>query len=150
MRARRLDRPRSWQDQFKKNYGTVPGAVATVWPRHYTAKQVGTPQPYCPMKRHYGKAIRETCRIRGWPLLALNVRTNHVHLVVSAVSRPEPMLSAFKANATRKMRESKCWSHTHSPWSDGGSKRYLWTDRHIEVAVDYVVNGQGKSLPRFD
>jgi len=29
------------------------------------------------------KAIRETCDIRGWHLQAINVRTNHVHTVVS-------------------------------------------------------------------
>ena len=29
------------------------------------------------------QAIRETCEVRKWILLAINVRTNHVHLVVS-------------------------------------------------------------------
>ncbi|MGH9760872.1 MAG: transposase [Blastocatellia bacterium] len=51
--------------------------------------------------------IRETSGIREWRLFAMNVRTNHVHIVVHAVVRPELMLAAFKANATRKMRESK-------------------------------------------
>lgn len=36
----------------------------------------------------------------------MNVRTNHAHAVVSiGVVKPERALSAFKANATRQMRE---------------------------------------------
>jgi hypothetical protein len=62
-------------------------------------------------------AARETCEIRGWHLYAVNVRTNHVHLVVSiGDKKPETALNAFKANATRKMRESGCWQNTTSPW----------------------------------
>ena len=56
-------------------------------------------------KSGYRKRVRETCKIRGWVLLALNARTNHIHTVVSANSKPEPVLNAFKANATREMRE---------------------------------------------
>src|SRR5687767_4111652 len=36
-------------------------------------------------------AIRETCQIRNWRLQAMNVRTNHVHTVVSA-SQKKPSL----------------------------------------------------------
>ena len=83
-------------------------------------------------------AIRDTCYRRGWMLRAVNVRTNHIHAVVSAGCRPELICSAFKANGTRRMREDGCWIHGHTPWSDGMSRRYLWTDRHVECAVDYV------------
>ena len=53
-------------------------------------------------------AIKETCEIRKWELWVSNIRTNHVHTVVSALCKPEPILNALKANATRKMRESGC------------------------------------------
>ncbi len=96
-------------------------------------------------------AIRETCDFRNWILRAINVRTNHVHTVVSTGGKkPELALNAFKANATRQMRQDDCWRHEHSPWVDKGSKRKLWTERHIELAVDYVINGQGDDLPVFD
>jgi hypothetical protein len=49
-------------------------------------------------------AIRETCTIRQWQLWTVNVRTNHVHVVVSANKKPVAVLSALKANATRAMR----------------------------------------------
>ena len=40
--------------------------------------------------------IREVCTYRRYGLRAINVRTNHVHLVVSAASKPEPILNTFK------------------------------------------------------
>jgi REP element-mobilizing transposase RayT len=97
------------------------------------------------------EAIREVCAYRGWYLHAVSVRTNHVHSVASigAVS-PGRALNAFKAYTTRLMRKRNCWKHQHSPWADRGSKRYLWNERSVALAVDYVVNGQGDELPEFD
>jgi REP element-mobilizing transposase RayT len=84
-------------------------------------------------------------------LRAINVRTNHVHVVVSiGEKKPELALNAFKANATRQMRQDGCWQHERSPWVDKGSKRNLWNERSIERAIDYVINGQGDELPEFD
>jgi REP element-mobilizing transposase RayT len=97
------------------------------------------------------KAVRETCSVRGWLLHALNVRTNHVHVVASiGGAGPERALNAFKANATRQMKQDGCWIQPHSPWADKGSKMYLWSERSIEWAVNYVVNGQGEDLLNFN
>jgi REP element-mobilizing transposase RayT len=97
------------------------------------------------------KAIRETCDFREWYLHAVNVRTNHVHAVVSiGAKKPEIALNAFKANATREMRQNGIWKRATSPWSDKGSRRYLWNDRSVALAIEYVVNGQGGELPDFD
>ena len=97
------------------------------------------------------RAIHDTCAFRKWTLHACNVRTNHVHTVASIGSKkPEIALNAFKANATRQMRKAGCWQHVHSPWVDRGSKRYLWTERHLSLAIDYVLNGQGGDLLDFD
>ena len=41
-------------------------------------------------------AIRRVCEYRRYLLRAINVRTNHVHTVVSAMLKPEPILNAFK------------------------------------------------------
>ena len=36
------------------------------------------------------EALKETCEIRNWNLLASNVRTNHAHMVVSlGTKKPE-------------------------------------------------------------
>ena len=96
---------------------------------------------------HLAASIRETCDTCGWRLLAVNVRTNHVHAVVSASAPPERVRDALKAHATRRMRDGGCWPHEHSPWSRGGSRRYLWTEQDIASAVVYVRDRQGGDLP---
>jgi REP element-mobilizing transposase RayT len=93
------------------------------------------------------EAIRETCKLRGWGLSATNVRSNHVHSVVSADGKPETILAAFKANATRKLREAGCWRSARSPWVEKGSKKYLWTQADVVNAVAYVEYDQGEPLP---
>jgi REP element-mobilizing transposase RayT len=96
-------------------------------------------------------AIREVCVNREWLLHALKARTNHVHAVVSiGVAKPERALNAFKAYATRRIRKDRNWAHRHSPWADKGSERYLWNERSLALAIDYVINGQGEDLPEFD
>jgi REP element-mobilizing transposase RayT len=94
-------------------------------------------------------AIRETCRIRKWSLLAFNVRTNHVHTVVIANRDPKLVLNAFKANATRILREGRLWLYEFSPWVRKGSKRKLWSEQSVARAIDYVLYGQGNDLPDF-
>ena len=96
-------------------------------------------------------AVHETCEIRQWQLHAMNARTNHVHTVVAiGAKKPDVALNAFKANATRKMREDGCWHSELSPWVAKGSKRYLWNERSLARAIDYVLYGQGDDLPDFD
>jgi len=96
-------------------------------------------------------AIREVCEHRQWSLHALNVRTNHVHVVVSiGPIKPERALNAFKAYSTRSLRRDGNWQKEHSPWADRGSKRYLWNERSLALAIEYVINGQGGDLPEFD
>ena len=91
-------------------------------------------------------SIKETCDLRKWELHAANVRTNHVHVVVSAQSDPEIVLRALKANATRKMREAGCWTSIQTPWAQKGSKRWLWTYEQLQRAIAYVLDGQGVPL----
>ena len=95
-------------------------------------------------------ALRETCGIRKWELLAFNVRTNHIHTVVSANRKPELVLIAFKANATRQLRTDGLWSQGFSPWARKGSKRKLWNEQSVARAIDYVLFGQGNDLSDLD
>jgi len=105
--------------------------------------------PYLP-RRSVRRAVGETCNIRKWNLHALNVRTNHVHTVVTANVKPELVLNALKASATRQLREDHLWRHAFSPWADKGSKIRLWNERSVANAINYVLNGQGDDLPDFD
>lgn len=104
-----------------------------------------------PQRESVETAVRKTCTLRNWHMCAINVRTNHVHVVVAiGTARPEHALNAFKANATKQLRQDGHWPQQQTPWADKGSKRYLWNERSIERAIDYVINGQGDNLPEFD
>ena len=94
-------------------------------------------------------AIKNVCNVRGYGLTAINVRTNHAHIVVSAEVKPELIINAFKSNATRELREAGLISRETKVWSRGGSRRYLWKPHQVAHAVDYVLTGQGDDLPNF-
>jgi REP element-mobilizing transposase RayT len=72
--------------------------------------------------------VRENCDKRGWALQAINVQTDHVHTVVAARDKPEPVMNAFKANATRKMVEAGVWHRGIKPWSRHGWQHALLVD----------------------
>ena len=89
------------------------------------------------------ESLKETCKARSYNLLALNVRTNHIHAVVSAQSKPEIIINGFKSHATRKLKENYLILKDTRVWSRGGSNRYLWKKHHVDSAIDYVLYGQG-------
>jgi len=94
--------------------------------------------------------IKEVCSFREIGLPAIHVRTNHAHVVILTTHRPEPIMNAFKSYATRRLRENGLIGSKDRVWSRHGSTRYLWTAEHVSSAVEYVVNGQGDELPKFD
>jgi len=96
------------------------------------------------------QAIRDVCSHRGFTLVAVNVRTNHAHAVTRASGSPERLMTTFKAYSTRALRSAGLIDAEFQPWSRHGSTRYLWTEDHIVDAADYVINGQGDELPRFE
>ena len=88
-------------------------------------------------------AMRELCKVRGYGLYAINVRGNHVHVVIGVASKPERVADALKAVATKRLRELGLISQDRKVWSRGRSRRYLWKDSHVDGAIDYVLYGQG-------
>jgi len=95
------------------------------------------------------EAIKGVCDYRHYDLWAVNVLTNHFHVVVSAQSKPEPIADAFKSYATRKLRATGLIENQVRPWARGKSRRYLWKPKHVSRAIDYVLYGQG-DIPDFD
>lgn len=88
------------------------------------------------------RAIRDVCDHRGWTLEEINVRTNHVHVVVRAGLAPEPVMNAFKSWSTRAIRESDPARSRTPMWTRHGSTRYLWDRNDLEGAIRYVRDGQ--------
>ena len=135
-------------DRFHNRFGTPRIPYNRNWKKYNRLTLRLSPVRLRSRQRKLVKeAIRETCKLRGWGFWATNVRTNHVHTVVSAPCKPERVLAAFKANATRKLREAGCWRSSRSPWVEKGSKRYLWTEPDVINAVAYVEYDQGEPLP---
>jgi REP element-mobilizing transposase RayT len=94
-------------------------------------------------------AIKDTCKLRGYPLHALNIRTNHTHVVAASDQKPDKLLNAFKANATRELRTAGLVDLEQQIWARGGSTRYLWKPAHVNGAIDYVLYGQGDDIPPY-
>ncbi len=91
-------------------------------------------------------AIIEVCHHRRWNLLALHVRTSHIHVVVTATTTPERVLNDFKSYATRAFRRNGLAASGERIWSRHGSTRYLWGEDAVNGAIGYVVNRQGVPL----
>ncbi|MEX0710698.1 MAG: hypothetical protein WD278_00025 [Pirellulales bacterium] len=100
--------------------------------------------------------VADHCRIRGWTMLAVNCRTNHVHVVVAARHRdPDEVREQLKAWCTRRLKELDAQRGMGRPgsgeprtqwWAERGSVRCLNDDESVEAAVRYVLEGQ--DLPR--
>ena len=89
--------------------------------------------------------IADHCRIRKWELHAVNCRTNHVHVIVSAELAPEGIRDQFKAWCTRKLKAHsrerreklrKNW------WTEGGSRIFIGDRESIELVIRYVLECQ--------
>jgi REP element-mobilizing transposase RayT len=86
--------------------------------------------------------IAETCAHRGWTLHTVNCRSNHVHVVVTAlVNDPEKIRIDFKAWATRVLKK-KFDSTRENWWAERGSIRYINNEDDLEAAILYVRDGQ--------
>ncbi|MEJ7624515.1 MAG: transposase [Pyrinomonadaceae bacterium] len=96
-----------------------------------------------PIRQVVDQAIRELCERRGYSLRALNVRTNHVHAVVSVALKPERIVDSMKAAATNALRIRELIDVNTKVWSRGRSRRYLWKPRHVAAAIEYTLYGQG-------
>jgi REP element-mobilizing transposase RayT len=94
-------------------------------------------------------ALCEIARRKGWMLHAAHVRSNHVHLVVTADGPPERILNDFKAAISRHLNKAFPAERDRTRWARHGSTRYLWTEEAVAEKVHYVLEGQGESLERY-
>ncbi len=97
-------------------------------------------------RRVVTQSVEATCRGRGWRLVVVNVRTNHVHAVIGTTAPPETVTNDLKAFATRALRKAGLTAAAARVWSRGGSRKQLLDARAVEAACRYVVEGQGSEL----
>jgi REP element-mobilizing transposase RayT len=97
------------------------------------------------------QTIRDHCRIRKWLLHAVNVRSNHVHVVVTCDCDGEKARDEFKLWTSRRLSDL---AGLTIPVARKAGRRHWWTEkgdalaiddeRYFENAVEYVVNLQGE------
>ena len=105
------------------------------------------------------RQIAETCTIRGWKLHAVNCRTNHVHVVVTADVAPNVVRNQLKAWCTRRLKEleakrqqarGETSSIRENWWAERGSQRFLNDEESLEAAIVYVRHRQDKPRAEAD
>lgn len=94
-------------------------------------------------------AIVALCAERGWSLLALHVRTSHVHGVVAADREPGRLMSEWKARASRELNRLAVDTQIKR-WTRHGSTRHLFTEASVWAAISYTLDQQGPPMARYD
>jgi REP element-mobilizing transposase RayT len=93
------------------------------------------------------EAIAVHCRVRGWHLHAVECRSQHVHVVVTAVDRaPDDVMKQFKSWATRALKAiaaSRGLPCRTRWWTEGGSQRRIFCAGDLASVVAYVMECQG-------
>jgi REP element-mobilizing transposase RayT len=143
-------------------YGTWLPGDARGWVDHHTAgpqQPIRDPQPklaawarrqlkHAPVRLSREQrqlvedTIRETCQRSRWRLHAVNCRTNHVHVVVTAVDHSaDHVMSHLKAWCSRRLNEHS-GRREGKWWTRHGSTPGLYTERAVLSAIDYTLNQQ--------
>lgn len=110
-------------------------------------------EPYILDKSRRAVVLRTICEVakhRGWKLWAVHVRSNHVHVVVTATPKPEKVMSDLKAWASRRLREEFGESSDRDRWTQHGSTRWIDTEDSLAAAIAYALEQQGEAMASFD
>ncbi|MBI1347858.1 hypothetical protein GC163_16400 [bacterium] len=93
--------------------------------------------------------IEEHCRIRDWHIHALNVRTNHIHLIVTSSVQPETIMCQLKAWCSRRLSAAAGVTEVVAKkagrrrwFTEHGSTKWINDNGYLEQAIHYVLHGQ--------
>lgn len=88
--------------------------------------------------------VAETCFHRGWILHAVNCRSNHLHVVVSAKNvKPEKIRDDLKAWCTRRLKERSDPTRLQW-WAERGSQRFIFSENRLAEVIAYVLDAQDR------
>jgi REP element-mobilizing transposase RayT len=93
--------------------------------------------------------IEDHCRIRNWRLRAVNVRSNHVHVIASADRDPDEVMNQLKAWCSRKLSDDAGLTNAVAAkagrrhwFTEGGDKELIHDEEYLRNAIRYVLEGQ--------
>jgi REP element-mobilizing transposase RayT len=104
---------------------------------------------FTPQRELIEQTIRSHCHKRHWELHAVNARTNHVHVVVTANRDIEEVMNQLKLWCSRKLSDqtgltepvAKKAGRRH--WfTEGGDKDEINDEQHLANAIHYVLYEQ--------
>ena len=95
-------------------------------------------------RRKVEVVCHEHAEHRRWELHAVNARTNHVHLAVTADKSPKVVRDQFKANATRVLRLEPDRIAEEHIWTKGGDVEIIDGENNLEQVVKYILEAQDK------
>jgi REP element-mobilizing transposase RayT len=95
-------------------------------------------------------AIVELCREKGWQLLAVHVRSNHVHVVVSVDRDAGRVMADIKARASRELTRRGFADAKRKRWTRHGSTLHLFDEATVAEKIDYTLNRQGAPMAFYD
>jgi REP element-mobilizing transposase RayT len=140
---------RGWVDPYGHFRPAEPLRAASV-----RRRMVGQPVSFdVDQRAAVENAIEAHCQRRGWHLHAVQCRSQHVHVVVSAADyAPDEVMAQLKSWCTRRLKTSgrgldivggrRTW------WTEGGSKRRIFHEGDLASVVAYVKECQGVPTPR--
>ena len=82
----------------------------------------------------------------GWDLLALHVRSNHVHMVVSSERDPGRLMSDLKGRASRDLTSAGFDDAAHRRWTRHGSTQHLFREDEVHARIHYTLDEQGERM----
>ncbi|MCI0639952.1 MAG: transposase [Gemmataceae bacterium] len=95
------------------------------------------------------QTIRDHCTNRSWHLHAVNVRTTHVHVVISAECDADDIMNQFKAWCSRKLSDQAGLTTKVAEkagrrhwFTEGGDKNKIENEQYLDNAIRYVVELQ--------
>jgi len=95
------------------------------------------------------QTICKHCRVRGWQLHAVNARSNHIHVVVTADRDSDEVMNQFKAWCSRKLSDAAGLVGTVAKkagrrrwFTEGGNVENIEEEAYLENAIRYVLEGQ--------
>ena len=144
----------TWLPGDRRRWVYKKGSVETPYQnpdagRETRARHLMSSDPVCldvVERKVVEKAILDTCRVKGWTVHALSVRSNHVHIVVTADGQaPERVMAGLKAWVSRALGRK---TRRRRWWTIHGSTRYIKTEASLAQAVAYVRNQDVNRTPR--
>ena len=139
--------PGDWRGWVNKGTSGVlpPNPALEAWSRENMAEPPVLLSPE--QRKLVEQTIIDHCRIRGWTLHAVNARTNHVHVVVTADCGSDTVRDQFKAWCSRKLSDAAGLTERvaqgagRKRWfTEGGDAEMIDSEAYLHNAIEYVKN----------